>query len=64
MDDLWVFMKTCADTVAAEFANDRKTGIFGVLLDGVADVPEPCAGRTCAIPSQRHSKVMSHRRLA
>src|SRR5207253_8694617 len=40
MQHLGLFVEFAADSVAAEFPNDRKAARFSVALDGVADVAE------------------------
>ena len=40
MEDLWFFMENLADAVTAEFAHHTVAGLFGVLLNHIADVAQ------------------------
>jgi hypothetical protein len=52
---LRLVVKHLADAVAAELAHHRQAVAFGEALDGVADVAQARAGRTCSMPSHMAS---------
>ena len=40
VEDLRILMKFLSDAMATEFADDRKSMLFGVLLNGMTNVPQ------------------------